>query len=193
IASKTLVASTSWIQGHPAVPCPVTADPAAVYMHADGAGNFPATLSTAPIGTTNPVYRAVLETTCAAVHVGDTVAGTISAAGEEACCSLSGAGGDAMRVSAVATSGSLVPVPEVRGPDGAAFCDGGSGSVDCTLGATGLQTIVVRDSGGTATGGYDLSVACLPPSCPVIPPPLTIAMPGAVTQARFTRQLAYTL
>jgi hypothetical protein len=60
IVSQAWLATNHWQQGHPAIPCPGAApDPAAVYPHADGAGNFPATLSTGPVGTGN-AYRAVL-------------------------------------------------------------------------------------------------------------------------------------
>lgn len=195
IASKVWLATHHWVQGHPAIPCPVAADAAAVYTHTDGAGHFPATLSTTAIGTTSPVYRAVLETTCAAVHVGDTVAGTISAPGEEACYSLSGSAGDGLRLGAVPTAGALLPVPELRRPDGSVLCGPGpgAGTVDCTLDASGLHTIVVQDAGGTATGSYNLSVACHGPSCATSAPHLTIGMGAAAAPGRFLRTLAYTI
>jgi uncharacterized repeat protein (TIGR01451 family) len=188
IDSKTWLATHHWVQGHPALPCPTT-DPAAVYTHADGAGNFPATLSTARIGTTNAFYRAVLETTCAPIKYGDAASGSIGAPGEEACYSFSGAAGDGVHIGLADTSGSLLAVPEVRGPDGDVLCGAGSGALDCTLAISGLHTIVVRDAAGTATGGYDLSLACL--TCNPGQPHLTIGMTATVTPRRFTNALDY--
>jgi uncharacterized repeat protein (TIGR01451 family) len=193
IASKEWLATNHWVQGHPAIPCPVTADPAAVYTHTDGMGNFPEALSSAPIGTTNPVYRAVLETTCAPVHLGDTVSGTISAPGEEACYSLTGSAGDGVRVGTVATGGVLMPVSEMRRPDGTVLCGPAAGTVDCTLDASGLHTIVVQDAGGAASGSYDLSLACLGHTCGNDVPHVTIAMTGTITPGRFLQTVAYAI
>ena len=191
ILSKVWLATNHWRQGQPAIPCPVPADPTAVYTYEDGAGNFPATLGTALIGT---VYRAVLETTCTPINFEDTVSGTISVPGEEGCYSFGGLAGDRVRVSVVVTSGTLVAVQEVRRPDGTVLCTA-SGSVDCTLDATGLHTIVVRDSSGTATGAYDMTLTCLTPACGPGErvPHLTIAMAATVTPGRFIRTLAYTI
>ena len=168
IFSKVWLATNHWVQGNPPIPCPVPADPAAIYTYEDGAGNFPDTLSTAV--QTNGEYRAVLETTCTAIHLGDTVSGTISAPGENTCYSFTGSTGDGIRVSVVETSGTLVPVQEVRRPDGTVLCSTASGSVDCTLDASGLHTIVVQDQSGTATGGYDMTLSCLTPSCGAVRP-----------------------
>jgi uncharacterized repeat protein (TIGR01451 family) len=188
ILSKVWLATNHWVQGNPAIPCPVPADPVAVYTYEDGAGNFPATLSTALI---NVVYRAVLETTCTAINFGDTLSGTISAPGEEACYSFSGSAGNGVRVSVVETSGTLLAVQEVHRPDGTVLCSTASGIVDCTLDAAGLHTIVVRDSSGTATGGYNMTLTCLTPSCGTGVSHLTIAMTATLTPGHLMRTLAY--
>ena len=192
IESKAWLATNHWAQGHPSIPCPVPADPAAVYTYEDGAGNFPASLSTELIGA---VYRAVLETTCNPITFGRTASGTIIAPGEEACSSFAGSAGDGVRVRVVGTSGALLPVQEVRRPDGTILCGTASGVVDCTLDASGLHTIVVRDSSDTATGGYDLTLTCLTPSCgaEVPQPHLTIGMRATLTLGRLIRTLAYTV
>jgi len=184
IASKLWLATNHWVQGNPAIPCPVPADPAAVYTHTDGAGNFPATLSTAPVGTSSS-YRAVLDTTCNLIGFGGIASGTISAAGESACYSFAGAAGNAIRVSAVRTAGSLVPAQDVRRPDGSVLCGPASGSVDCTLDASGLHTIVVRDAGGTATGDYTMTLVRTDV------PHLTIGMVATLTPGRLVRTLDY--
>ncbi len=195
IASKEWLATNHWAQGHPSIPCPVPADPAAVYTYEDGAGNFPATLSTARIGTTSAVYRAVLETTCTSINFGHTVSGTISAPGEEACYSFSGSAGDGLRVSVVETSGAFLAVQEVRRPDGTVLCSSASGIIDCTLDASGLHTVVVRDSSGAATGGYDMTLTCLTPACGPGErvPHLTIGMTATLTPGRLIRTLGYTI
>jgi uncharacterized repeat protein (TIGR01451 family) len=192
IVSKVWLATNHWVQGNPAIPCPVPADPAVVYTHEDGAGNFPATLSTALIGST---YRAVLETTCTPINFGVTVSGTIGVPGAEGCYSFNGLAGDGVRVSVIETSGTLLAVQEVRRPDGTVLCSTASGSVDCALDATGLHTIVVHDGSGTATGGYDVTLTCLTPACGTGErvPHLTIGMAATLTPARFVKTLAYTI
>ncbi len=60
IQSRTLINSGSWLQGHPAIACDATLDPAAVFVNQAANGDVLATLSTALVGTEN---RAVLETT----------------------------------------------------------------------------------------------------------------------------------
>lgn len=193
IVSKVWLATNHWVQGHPTIPCPVPADPAAVYPYADGAGNFPETLSTALVGASNAVYRATLETTCGAIKLGETVSGAISAPGEEACYSFDGSAGGGVRVGVVDTSGNLAAVSEVRGPDGSVLCGAAPGTVDCTVTASGLQHIVVRDAGGTGTGGYDVTLTCLGATCATGPSHLTIGMTAALTPRRFVRTLDYTI
>jgi hypothetical protein len=165
IQSKVWQATNHWVQGNPAVPCPAPADPAAVYTFTDGAGHFPATLSTQSVGTSTTNYRAVLETTCAPMHFGDTVSGTIGTPGDSACFSFVAAAGDGARVGTVATSGALLPGQEVVGPDGAVLCGAATGTLDCALEAAGRHVIVVNDYNGTGTGGFDLSLSCTTPGC----------------------------
>jgi uncharacterized repeat protein (TIGR01451 family) len=126
------------------------------------------------------------------MHFGDTLSGMISAPDEQACYSVSGSAGDGVRVGVEGTSGTLIPVQEIRRPDGTVLCSGPS-AVECTLDASGLHTIVVRDSNGTGTGGYTLSLTCVAGSCGAPVPHLNIGMTAALTSARFTRTLAYTI
>lgn len=165
IQSKVWQATNHWVQGNPAIPCPVSADPAAVYTFTDGAGHFPATLSTQSVGTSTTNYRAVLETTCTPVPFGATVSGTIGAPGDSACFSFVGAAGDGARVGTVATSGTLLPGQEVVGPDGAVLCGAATGILDCALEASGRHVIQVNDYNGTGSGGFDLSLSCTTPGC----------------------------
>ena len=190
IQSKTWLATNHWVQGNPAIPCPVSADPAAVYNHVDGAGNFPETLGTS---LTNGVDRAVLDSACAPIVRGDTVQGTIGAAGDEACYGASGAVGDQIRVTVAETAGALVPVAEVRRPDGTALCLTTAGVANCTLDASGAHTIVVSDASGTATGDYQLTLACPTPSCGPGAPDLTIGMTAKLASSRLVRTLTYTI
>lgn len=60
----------------------------------------------------------------------------------------------------------------------------------CTLDASGLHTIRIRDSGGTATGGYDMTLTCLTPPCAAGAPHVTIAM-TATPAGRLVRTIAY--
>jgi len=184
IASQLWLATNHWQQGQPSIPCPVPGDPAAVYTATDGAGNFPATLSSALVGS-GGTERAVLETTCDAVHYGDTVAGNIGAPGASACDSFSGEAGNGVRVSAAATSGNLVPFVDLRRPDGSVVCSGAGGEADCSLDTTGLHTVLLRDAGGSGSGDYLLSLTRTDV------PRLTIAMTATLTAGRRTSQLGY--
>ena len=190
IQSKTWLATNHWAQGNPAIPCPVAADPTAVYDHVDGAGNFAETLSTS---VTNGVDRAVLDAACAPIGRGDTVPGTIGAAGETACYGTSGSAGDEIRVSVAQTAGALVPAAEVRRPDGTTLCQTTSGVANCTLDASGAHTIVVGDASATATGDYELTLSCPNPSCGPGAPHLTIDMTAKLASSRFVRTLTYTI
>ncbi len=192
IVSRELLANNFWTQGHTAIPCPVSVDPAAVYVHTDGAGNFPATLDTETVGTTS---RAVLETTCAPIHYGQTVTGTISQPGAGACYSFRGSSGDGARVSISEIPGGFLGDYEMRRPDGSVLCGAGFGNMDCNLDESGLHTIVIKDFGDAATGDYGLSLICLTPSCGAEPPQphLTIDMNGSVTRGRITRMITYTV
>jgi hypothetical protein len=181
IQSKVWQATNHWVQGNPAIPCPSSADPAAVYTFTDGAGQFPATLTTQSIGTSTTNYRAVLETTCTPIQFGGTVSGTIGAPGDSACFSFVGSAGDGARVSTVATSGTLLPGQEVVGPDGAVLCGAATGSLDCALEASGRHVIQVNDYNGTGTGGFDLSLSCTTPGC--APFDYALANSGNITVA----------
>jgi uncharacterized repeat protein (TIGR01451 family) len=185
IATKLFLATNHWVQGQPAIPCPVPADTAAVYTATDGAGNFPATLSTTLVGTSSSAYRAVLETTCDAIHFGDSVAGTISAPGVWACDSFAATAGNGVRASATATSGSLLPAVEIRRPDGSIACSSPAGSAACSLATSGLYTVVVHDATGSGTGSYLLSLARTDV------PHLTIAMTGTPTSGRLSSTISY--
>ncbi len=181
LLSKVWEATNHWVQGSAAIPCPAPADPAAIYTFADGAGNYPATLSTGLVGATSNVYRGVLETTCAPIHFGETVSGTIGTPGQTDCYFFSGPAGDSVRVATVDTSSTLQVGQQVLGPDGTVLCGTSSGSVDCTLNASGRHIILVNDYTGAGTGGYDLSLSCLSPWC--LPFDYTLGSSGAITVA----------
>ncbi|MFN7951369.1 MAG: hypothetical protein U0610_06570 [bacterium] len=163
IESKQWLATNHWAQGQPSIPCPVGADPSAVYTATDGAGNFPETLSTGQPSSTE--YRALLETSCASIAYGGAATGVIGAPGETACYSFRGTAGDAVKIDTVATSGSLVLAETVFGPDGSARCASDSGVLGCTLEASGRHVIVVGDHDGTGTGGFDVALDCVSPAC----------------------------
>lgn len=193
IASKEWLATNFWTQGHPAVPCPVPADPAAVYTYHDGEGNFPATLSTQVTGTT---YRAVLDSSCASTGFGQTKSGTIDTPGEELCYSFSGHAGDGIRVTTTNVTGDLFPmVAEVRRPDGTTLCSVGNDPINCTLDQDGAHTLVVHDFRGSGTGSFDVTLTCLTPSCgAILPQPhLTIAMTSSDSEGRVFRVLNYAI
>ena len=190
ILSKEWLATNHWVQGHPAVPCPVAADPAAVFTDTDGAGQFPATLSTATTGA----YRAVLDATCAAIGYGNTTSGRIDGAGLESCHSWDAGVGDGVRIGVAGTSGTLVPALEVRRRDGSVLCGAASGAVDCAVDASGLHTIVVQDAAGAGTGDFDLTLTCLTASCGAVTPAhLAIDLAAGATSGRFLRTLTYTI
>jgi hypothetical protein len=165
IQSKVWQATNHWVQGDPAVPCPVSSDPTALFTFTDGAGNYPETLSTGQFGTTTIAYRAVLDTTCNPIDIGAATSGAIAAPGDTACHSFTGFDGNSVAVGTVGTSGTLLPSQEILGPDGTVLCGAGTGTLDCTLTASGRHIILVNDSDGTGTGGYDLSLSCLTASC----------------------------
>jgi hypothetical protein len=89
-------------------------------------------------------------------------AGSIDVAAETDCYRFSASNGDHVRVRVSKTSGTLNPLVEVVRPNGTTLC-GPTTSVDfnCTLDANGKHTILVRDAGGTATGGYTARVDLL--------------------------------
>lgn len=194
IVSKQWLATNHWVQGNPAIPCPVPDDSTAVYSYQDGAGNFPATLSTAQTGGSSGEYRAFLDTTCAGTSYGGTVSGTVGGPGEQACTTFDGTAGDGLHVDVAATSGDLVPVQEVRRPDGTVLCSSASGPLECTLDATGLHTVVVEDKTGAGTGEFDLTLSCLTASCGAVSAPhLTVDMAADETPGRFRRTLTYSI
>lgn len=161
IASKEWLATSHWSGSNPSIPCPVAADPAAIFSVADGAGQFPETLSTT---TVSGSYRAVLDAACAPISFGQTRSGTIDVPGGTSCYAFRAKDGDSVRVTAGATAGTLKPIAAVTRPDGTALC-GGEGAVDCAIDSAGRHVIAVADVDGTATGGFDVSLSCTSPSC----------------------------
>ncbi len=184
IASKLWLATNHWQQGNPAIPCPVAPDPSAVYTSTDGAGNFPATESTTLVGTSSQTYRAVLETSCGALKYGDSANGTLAPA-SQACYSFGGDAGNGVRVSAQRNSGTLNPAEDLRRPDGSTLCASATPSLECSLDASGLHTLVLRDATGTGSGDYTLILLRSDIAH------LTVGMSGTLSVGRQLRTLSY--
>jgi uncharacterized repeat protein (TIGR01451 family) len=191
IAAKEWLATNHWRQGSPAQACPLSADPAAVYTQTDAAAEVLATLRTERIGSAS-AYRAVLDTTCAPMKLGDAVSGAIGEPGAQACHSFRGSAGDGIRVDVAETMGDLAAVHDLRRPDGSLVCGPDSGSADCTLDVSGVHTVFVRAGQATGTGGYTLSLACLTPSCGAAPH-LTIGMTATLGRRRLLETIAYAI
>lgn len=95
--------------------------------------------------------------------------GVVTTTGETDCWRFPATAGDRVRIRAVNTSGALNPAVEVVRPNGTTRCNPTTADdVTCQLDITGTHTILVHDSGGTATGNYLLGLQRLndPVGCP---------------------------
>jgi len=95
--------------------------------------------------------------------------GVVTTTGETDCWRFPATAGDRVRIRAVKTSGALNPVVEILRPSGTTRCNPtATDDVTCQLDITGTHTILVHDSGGTATGNYLLGLQRLngPVGCP---------------------------
>jgi hypothetical protein len=97
---------------------------------------------------------------CTAVTFGAApTTGTVTAAGQTNCYSVSGTAGNRIRVRVIATSGTLFPLQEVIRPNGTTICSpSGAAQVTCLLDTTGAHTILVEDEAGTNTGAFSIAV-----------------------------------
>ncbi len=94
------------------------------------------------------------------ISYGQTLTGTISAAAEKDEFSFSGSSGQGITVRFVRTSGTLAAYAELYNPSGAKVSYTGTGSLDYKLNAAGTWKILIRDSGNTNTGNYELTLQC---------------------------------
>jgi hypothetical protein len=97
--------------------------------------------------------------------------GAVTTTGETDCWRFPATAGDRVRIRALRTSGALDPVVEVLRPAGTTRCaPTTTDDVTCRLDVTGTHTILVDDSGGTATGNYLLGLQRLndPVGCPAL-------------------------
>jgi hypothetical protein len=123
-------------------------------------------------GTRSGGYRLALQRLgdpvgCRTIEYGTASSpGSLTEAGEADCWRFNGfhddwrgGPGDRVRVRLIATSGAADPVAEVLRPSGTTRCQPTlSDSFDCEVDDDGLQTIVVRDLAGTATGTYRIAI-----------------------------------
>jgi hypothetical protein len=87
------------------------------------------------------------------------LARSISVAGEVDCYTFAGTVGNQVRVRVIKTSGTLNPLTDLVRPNGTTLCsDPFGGEFTCQLDATGTHKILVRDFGGTGTGGYTIRI-----------------------------------
>jgi hypothetical protein len=85
--------------------------------------------------------------------------GAVTTTGEVDCWRFAATAGQRVRIRAVKTSGALDPAVEVIKPNGITRCAATTADdVTCQLDITGDHTILVHDSGGTATGDYRLGL-----------------------------------
>lgn len=125
---------------------------------------------------------------CATVSYGGAGAsGSIDANAETDCFTVNGTTGDRIRVRLTTSSTSLTARVEVWEPSGIPLCEATFGSrtpvplppgyptsyptgadLTCSLEATGSHALLVSDSGGRGTGGYQLVVECLAGRCPPV-------------------------
>ena len=88
--------------------------------------------------------------------------GVVTTTGETDCWRFDATAGHRVRIRAVTTSGALNPVVEVLRPTGTTRCSATTNDdVTCQLDIQGTHTILIHDSGGTATGNYRLSLQSL--------------------------------
>ena len=113
--------------------------------------------------------------------------GVITTTGETDCWRFPVTAGDRVRIRAVKTSGALNPVVEVLRPSGTTRCNPTTtDDVTCQLDITGTHTILVHDSGGTATGNYLLSLQRLndPVGCPSLSYGTTVTAESLATSGK---------
>ena len=126
--------------------------------------------------------------------------GAVTTTGETDCWRFGATAGLRVRIRAVKASGALDPVVEVLRPNGTTRCNAAtSDDVTCQLDVQGDHTILVHDSGGTATGDYWLGLQRLidPVGCSSLSYGTTVAEASLATTGetdcwRFTGQGAGT-
>ena len=99
---------------------------------------------------------------CSSLSYGTTVSdASLATTAETDCWRFTGSGGDRVRLRIIDTTGAWSPVTEVLDASGRTVCGPGhGGDYTCDLDGYGTQahTILVRDSLGTRTGDYRISI-----------------------------------
>jgi hypothetical protein len=110
----------------------------------------------AAAGLVSPVRQA----NCTSIsYAAAPTSGSIGQPAETDCFTFSGTAGERVRRWVVRTSGTLLPYHEVLRPDGTTLCGPTtSREQTCMLDTDGTHTVLVRDSSGTGTGSYRLSL-----------------------------------
>ena len=108
------------------------------------------------------------------ITCGQTISGSLSAAGEQYFYTFTATSGDKVTIRLIKTSGSMTPYLELYDSTGArvAYAYDSSGNyakIDATLSAGGPCTLVVYDYGNDATGNYNLTWQRLNNPCNAIP------------------------
>ncbi len=99
------------------------------------------------------------------IQYGDFVQDLIDPVGDEDSFPFSGQVGDLVVVRARPVNGTLVPNLQILGPSGVEGCSQSAPSfggdrveLGCTLGASGLHTLVIKDVFGIGTGAYEFHI-----------------------------------
>ena len=129
------------------------------------------------------------------ITFGQTVAGSISSAGEQDSYIFAAAAGDKVLARITATAGSLQPVLRLYAPDGTKPCEAiaypaPTGEIaSCAIPTAGTYTLLALDRLGTGTGSYSLYLQRL--NGPGSPTALTFGQTAAGTLASATQMNTY--
>ena len=167
----TLVPNTSVVDPSDAVTCGPTTDAEQTCQLASSGTHTILIRDAASTGTGGYTVAAV------ALHAGCTnmspiglgaaaSTGSISAAGQADCYTYSGAIGDRVHITVVATNGTLVPNTSVIDPTDAVTCGPTTDAEQtCRVTTDGTHIIVIGDVAETGTGGYTVAADLIAPTC----------------------------
>lgn len=125
------------------------------------------------------------------ISYGQTLSGSISAAGQKNDYTFSGANGEVITLRFAKTSGTINLYVELFNPQGTRITYSSSGVLNTTLTSTGTFKFTIRDYSNTATGAYSLSLQRVNP--PVGATALTFGQNTQGTIDTFTKIVAYSL
>jgi hypothetical protein len=133
------------------------------------------------------VLQAYPQATAATISCGQTVTGSITAAGQTDSYTFTASAGDTVVISTQAGSGSLAATADLYGPSGQSVASTARNSTTgvVSLAASGTYTILVRDYYLSYTGNYGVSLqfanGCGGPPGPGNPmPSITILSPNGM-------------